>query len=290
MRRWAAALAGLAAVAVGAADAALRVNGSTTVNPVVSEAAAVLRAEQGLEIQVDTAGGSAGGIAALADDRADVAMASRPLVAGDFERFPGVDFHATRIGTDAVALVVSRDVWQGGVRCLGRRQVRGLYEGTIGNWRQVGGPDRRVVFFDKEPGRGTWEVFAAWLYGTADAAPLVSLPTVGSNEEGRSKVASTRGAITQLSAAWADGERTFSLGICDGGAIRRPTAAAIEAGDYPLARPLLVITRGAPHGAARQLIDFILGGRGQALVERHGYYPSTSTSASRSAAASGGRP
>ena len=38
--------------------------------------------------------------------------------------------------------------------------------------------------------------------------PLVSLPEVGSNEEGRNKVASTPGSITQLSAAWADGEQS----------------------------------------------------------------------------------
>lgn len=258
----------------------LRINGSTTVNPIVSEAAAVLRAELGLEIQVDTLGGSSGGLAALADGRAEMAMSSRPLDARDFKRFPGIDFHATRIGSDAVALVVSRDVWEGGVRCLGREQVRGLYEGTIRNWRQVGGADQRVVFFNKEPGRGTWEVFADWLYGDADFAPLVSLPEVGSNEEGRGKTASTRGAITQLSVAWADNERLFALGLCDDDTVVRPTPEAIGSGAYPLARPLIVVTRGAPSGSARQLIDFVLGSRGQALVELHGYLPAAAATGS----------
>ncbi|NNL67375.1 MAG: phosphate ABC transporter substrate-binding protein [Myxococcales bacterium] len=266
------ALGGLAAAP--AAHAKLRVNGSTTVNPVVSEAAAILRSEAGLEIEVDTVGGSSGGIAALADGRAEVGMSSRPLTERDAERFPGIDFHAVRVGVDAVALVVSRDVWESGVRCLGREQVRALYEGEIANWSALGGPDRRVAFFNKEPGRGTWEVFVQWLYGASERAPLVSLPEVGSNEEGRSKVASTRGAITVLSAAWADGERTFALGVCDAeGDEVRPTEAAIAAGRYPLARPLFIITDGAPQGAAKRLVDFILGARGQALVARHGYLP-----------------
>ncbi|MCZ6506553.1 MAG: substrate-binding domain-containing protein [Acidobacteria bacterium] len=255
------------------AQAKLRINGSTTVNPVVSEAAAILRAEAGLEILVDTVGGSSGGIAALADGRAEMAMSSRPVSEADRKRFPGVDFRSVRIGTDALALVVSRDVWAAGVRCLDRPQVQGLYEGTIRNWRHLGGPDRRVVFFNKEPGRGTWEVFAAWLYGTSTAAPLVSLPGVGSNAEARSKVASTRGAITQLSAAWADGERTFALAICNGDDELAPTAEEVLAGRYSLARPLYVITNGAPEGDSRRLIDFVLGERGQALVERHGYLP-----------------
>ncbi len=256
------------------AAAALRVIGSTTVNPVVSEAAAILRAEAGLEIQVDTAGGSSGGIAALADGRAEMAMVSRPIKVADRQRFPGVDFRSTTIGADALALVVSADVWSAGVRCLSREQVRGLYERRIARWSEVGGPDRQVVFFNKEPGRGTWEVFADWLYGGVEATPMVSHPEVGSNEEARSKVASTRGAITQLSAAWADGVRTFALGLCETGLpVAHPTRAAVAAGDYPLSRPLTVVTDGPPVGVARRLIDFVLGGRGQALVTRHGYLP-----------------
>jgi phosphate transport system substrate-binding protein len=265
-------VAGLLLVA-GPAAAALRVNGSTTVNPVVSEAAAILRAEEGLDIQIDTAGGSSGGIAALADGRADVAMSSRPLAEHDRERFPAVDFRAVLIGSDALALVVSRDVWEGGVRCLGREQIRALYEGEVRNWRDLGGPDQRVVFFNKEPGRGTWEVFVNWLYGSADAAPLVSLPEVGSNEEARSKVASSRGAVTQLSAAWADGETTVALSICTAAGAIAATAANVEAGRYPLARPLFVITDGSPSPVAAKLIEFIRGPRGQSLVVRHGYLP-----------------
>lgn len=274
IRRLAAPLALTLTLAAAGAQAKLRVNGSTTVNPVVSEAAAILRLEAGLEIEVDTVGGSSGGIAALADGRAEVGMSSRPLTERDAERFPGVDFHPVRIGVDAVALVVSRDVWESGLRCLDREQVRALYESEVANWSELGGPDRRVVFFNKEPGRGTWEVFADWLYGASELAPLVNLPEVGSNEEGRSKVASTGGAITVLSAAWADGERTFALGLCDGeGSVTQPTADAIAAGSYPLARPLYVVTNGQPRGAAKELVDFILGARGQALLSRHGYVP-----------------
>ena len=43
----------------------LRINGSTTVNPVVTEAAEALRAERGMTIHVDTQGGSSGGIFTL---------------------------------------------------------------------------------------------------------------------------------------------------------------------------------------------------------------------------------
>lgn len=271
-------LLGLAGVAT--AGAPLRVNGSTTVNPVVTEAAEILRKERGLTIHVDTQGGSSGGIAALGEGRAEIAMISRPLEAEDRTRYPKVPFQATRIGLDAVALVVSQDVWKGGVRALSREQVRGIYEGRIRNWREVGGPDRRIVFFNKEPGRGTWEVFARWLYGDPKAAPLVNLPEVGANEEARNKVGSTPGAMSQLSAAWADGRRVFALGIRkEGGAVAKPTLAEIHGGTYPLARPLLVVTSGPARGASKELIDLLVGPRGQALVQKHGYLTAGSAAA-----------
>jgi phosphate transport system substrate-binding protein len=252
----------------------LRINGSTTVNPVVTEAAEALRSERGMTIHVDTQGGSSGGIAALGDGRAEMAMISRPLEPEDRTRYPKVRFQPVQIGSDAVALVVSRDVWEGGVRALSKEQVRGLYEGKVKNWREIGGPDRRVVFFNKEPGRGTWEVFAHWLYGDPKKAPLVNLPEIGANEEGRNKVSSTPGSITQLSSSWADGKKVFALGVhLDDGKTVRPDNASIRDGSYPLSRPLSVVTDGPAREESKVMIEFLLSPRGQELVRKQGYLP-----------------
>ncbi len=188
----------------------VRVNGSTTVNPVVAEAAEILRKERGMDILVDTQGGSSGGITALGEGSAELAMSSRALNAGDTKKYPGVDFTSNKIGEDAVALIVSKDVWEGGVKSMSREQMQGIYERKITNWKQLGGPDRRIAFFNKEPGRGTWEVFAKWLYGKTENSPMVAHPEVGANEETRSKVAGSRGALSQLSASWVDGKTVFA--------------------------------------------------------------------------------
>jgi len=260
------------AVGLSAPAETLKINGSTTVNPPVAEAAEILRAERQLEIQVDTQGGSSGGISMLGDGTVQIGMSSKPLSDDDRARYPGVDFRETQIGEDAVAMVVSRDVWEGGVRVLSRTQLRGIYEGRITNWRDAGGAAQRIVFFNKEPGRGTWEVFVQWLYGSAKAAPQVSFPEVGGNEEARSKVGSTRGAISQLSATWADGVRVWALGIrLEDGSMVEPTSENIATQRYPLSRPLYLLTRGAPVGAAATLVDFMVSERGQELVKKHGY-------------------
>ncbi len=261
----------LCLLAGGAAAEILRINGSTTVNAVVVEAAEALR-KKGLTIQVDTQGGSTGGISALADGRVQIAMISRPINDEDRAKYPKVQFNPIAIGSDAVAMIVSRDVWEGGVKALTRAQAQQIYEGKIKNWKEVGGADRRIVFFNKEPGRGTWEVFVHWVYGDAKKAPNVSFPEVGANEETRAKVASTRGAISQLSASWVDNKQVFALGVRnDRGQVIPPDPAHIADGSYPLSRTLAVVTNGAPKAEAKAMVDYLLSPAGQALVRKHGY-------------------
>ncbi len=255
--------------------APLKINGSTTVNLPVAEAAEILRAENKLDIQVDTQGGSGGGISMLGDGLVQMGMSSKPVSEDDRKKYPQCDFHETRIGEDAVALIVSKDVWESGVHELNKAQIKDLYGGKVTNWRDLGGvKSQRIVFFNKEPGRGTWEVFVHWLYGSPKLAPQVNFPEVGGNEETRNKVGSTRGAISQLSASWADGKTVFALAVSgDDGQPVEPTPNHIATHKYPMSRPLFVLTNGAPVGDAKTTVDFLLSPRGQKLVEKHGYLP-----------------
>jgi phosphate transport system substrate-binding protein len=264
----------LAATSFAFADT-LRINGSTTVNLPVAEAAEILRAEKKLTIQVDTQGGSSGGISMLAEGLVEVGMSSRHITEADRAKFPKCDFREIQIGEDAVALVVSKSVWDNGVRALSKAQARAIYEGKITNWKDVGAAKaQRIAFFNKEPGRGTWEVFVHWAYGSAKNAPRVSFPEVGGNEETRNKVASTRGAISQLSSSWVDNKTIHALALFDDAGVPvKATDENIANGRYPMSRPLFVLTNGEPKGAAKLLVDFLLAERGQALVKKHGYLP-----------------
>jgi phosphate transport system substrate-binding protein len=260
---------------VSVSAAPLKINGSTTVNLPVAEAAEILRAENKMEIQVDTQGGSSGGISMLGDGLVQMGMSSKPVSEEDRAKYPGCGFNPIHIGEDAVALIVSKDVWENGVRTLNKMQLKDIYEGRVKNWKDVGGQKaQRIAFFNKEPGRGTWEVFVHWLYGSSKAAPQVNFPEVGGNEETRSKVASTPGALSQLSASWADGKSVFALALVgEDGVPVSPEPQNIATHKYPLSRPLYVLTNGEPTGDAKVMSDFLLGDRGQALVQKHGYLP-----------------
>jgi len=95
---------------------------------------------------------------------------------------------------------------------------------------------------------------------------------VGGNEEARNKVASTRGALSEISSTWADGTRVFELGIVnEEGTVLDPTPGNIATRKYPMSRPLFLLTNGQPQGAAKTFVDFLLSDRGQELVRKHGY-------------------
>lgn len=251
----------------------LKISGSTTVNPIAAEAAEAFR-KQGWRITVDTQGGSSGGLSALGEGAIDIAMSSRPVTDKDRKKFPRIRFEKTVIGFDGVALVVSKAIYDAGVRSLTRDQIRSIYEGHTRFWKDVGGPEKPIVFFNKEPGRGTWEIFAHFLYGTPGLAPIVSHPEVGGNEEGRTKVAGHCCAITQLSTAWADASSGVrALGIDSGGTTRWPTRDSILSGRYPIKRELELVTNGPPSGNIKSFIDYVLSPDGQNLVVKHGYLP-----------------
>ncbi len=258
--------------AIGASADTLKINGSTTVNLPAAEAAEILRAENKMDIQVDTQGGSSGGISGVGDGLVQIGMSSKPVSDADRAKYPNVKFNPIHIGEDAVAMIVSKDVWDGGVHAVTKQQLQDIYEGKITDWKDVGGKPQRIAFFNKEPGRGTWEVFAHWVFGDPKKAPQVSFPEVGGNEETRNKVGSTRGALSQLSSSWADGQKVFALGIkTENDEVIQPTPDNIATHKYPMSRPLFLITNGEPQGDAKTFVDFMLSARGQELVKKHGY-------------------
>lgn len=261
-----------ATAASGALKGALRVSGSTTVNPVAADAASALRTSE-VTITVDTQGGSAGGISQLGQGQIEVGMSSKPVSDQDKAAFPKTDFVSTQIGEDAVGIVVRREVIDGGLTGITKAQLRQVFEGTITNWKELGGPDLAVFVYDKEPGRGTREVLDKFLYGKGGKAPAPPADDpryaiVGGNEETRTKLLSTPGSVAPLSSAFADGYPTLGVLTVDGVA---PTAAHIIDQTYALSRPLFLLTNGAPTGLAQVFINFLLSPAGQKLVTKNGY-------------------
>ena len=260
----------LAGSSHAAAGGTLKIAGSTTVLPIAARAAeAFKKTRPGVTVTVN-AGGSGVGFNSVAGGRVDIGLMSRAIGPAEKEKFAGLPFKVFTVGRDAVACVVSSEVFAGGVTALSKEEIRGIYLGKKTNWKAFGGPDRRIVVIDKEMHRGTRHVFMKYVMGDARArAPGARLVT-GSNNEEQAKIAQSDSAVGMLSLAWIN-QDVAGVGIREANKILRPTLDGIRSGTYPISRDLNMVTVGEPAGLAEEFIDFVLGPQGQKIVEQSGY-------------------
>ncbi len=249
----------------------IQVVGSTTVLPVASRVAQKFMESSSSRILVN-AGGSGVGIHSVAGGRADIGMASRAISQDEKKRFEKSHLKIYPVGLDAVACVVSSEIYQAGVRQLTPQQIAGIYLGKIRNWKEVGGPDRQIVVVDKERHRGTRHVFMQYIFGNASQRTPGTLLVTGSNNEEQAKIAQSDAAIGMLSFAWINDD-VKAVSLLDQEKEILPTWETVRRGNYPIVRKLNFITAGKPESEIKAFIGFVKGPEGQKIVEESGYIP-----------------
>ncbi len=249
----------------------IRVAGSTTVLPIVAEAAKHYRQlHPGLSLTV-SGGGSGVGVASIDQGLIEIGMLSRDLTAAEKQRLQG-KVKQVAIARDAVAVAVSKAVFKAGVTQLSLPQIAAIYRGEIKNWQELGGPDSRILVIDKEPSRGTRHVFAKVVLGSEKArAPGATIIT-GSNNEEQAAISNSDKAIGMLSSAWLnDAVRAVAVG--EVGQAVLPTIENVGNGNYPIQRQLNLLLSENSGKAGDSFVDFLLSERGQQLVQQVGYLP-----------------
>ncbi len=249
----------------------ITVMGSTTVMPIIAEAAKPFRASHPQLTITVSGGGSGVGIASVRKGTATIGMASRNLSAWEMAEM-GQEFKVYAIGRDAVAAAVSQAIFLGGVQHLTLAEIASIYRGQISNWRALGGPDARILVIDKEPSRGTRHVFAKAVFGNAHARAPGATIISGSNNEEQATIARSDQAIGQLSLAWMN-DRVRALAIEIDGKIIAPTIPHIADGSYPIQRSLNIIVHRDASPAVMAFINFLLSKDGQKIVRDVGYLP-----------------
>ena len=253
--------------------ARITVVGSTTVLPIVTRAAEQFVEKKNGEISITVnAGGSGVGIQSAGSGRADIGMASREITPREKKRFQDAGLQALSIGRDAVACVVSAEIFSAGVRALSKKQIGDIYLGKIKNWQEVGGPDREIVVIDKERHRGTRHVFMKYVFGNENARTPGTRLVTGSNNEEQTKIAQSDSAIGMLSFAWMNGD-VVGVGIRAGGEVIEPTLENVRSNRFPIVRNLNLVLAGEPEGKVKEFVDFIMSPQGQKIVAESGYIP-----------------
>ena len=245
--------------------------GSTTVLPVMSQAAeAYHKMHPDLTITV-SGGGSGVGIASIIQGTAQLGMASRETSPEEQKKLDG-NVDNIVIASDAVAVVVSKAVYESGIHRLSLKQIADIYHGKIKNWKDLGGLDKRILVIDKEASRGTRHVFAKAVLGSSHARAEGASIISGSNNEEQMIVSRSDNAIGMLSNAWLNDKVRGVDVVVDGKAIA-PTIEHVRDGSYPIARGLHVLLPHSATAATKDFVQFLLSKQGQAIVKHVGYLP-----------------
>lgn len=202
--------------------------------------------------------GSGAGIEAVTNGTADIGNSSRSLK--DEEKAAGVVENIVAIDGIAVCVDPANEVAD-----LTKEQLTNIYNGTVTNWKEVGGADEPIIVIGREAGSGTRGAFEE-LVDLKDACKYAN--ELDSTGAVIAKVASTPGAIGYASLdALDDSVKALSLeGV-------EATAENIKAGNYFLSRPFVMATKGEiseQNDLVQAWFDFVLGDEGQQVASEIG--------------------
>ncbi len=202
--------------------------------------------------------GSGAGIEAVTNGSADIGNSSRSLK--EEEKAAGVVENIVAIDGIAVCVDPANEVAD-----LTKEQLTNIYNGTVTNWKEVGGADEPIIVIGREAGSGTRGAFEE-LVDLKDACKYAN--ELDSTGAVIAKVASTPGAIGYASLdALDDSVKALSLeGV-------EATAENIKAGNYFLSRPFVMATKGEiseQSDLVQAWFDFVLGDEGQQVASEVG--------------------
>ncbi len=252
------------------AEGKLVLDGSTTVGPIAKAFAEYFMArDKGVNVTVSESG-SGNGAKSLINGVCDVANMSRFMKEKEFKvaAEKGIMPVAHAVAMDGLPILVHPS---NPIKGLTVEQVRNIYLGKTTNWKEVGGPDTKIIKISRDTNSGTYETFEKLVMQKERIAQDVEY--VGSNGAVRARVQKTPAAIGYAGLGFVD--RTVKALEVNG---IYPDQQTVSSGRYPIARPLFMFTNGYPKLGTllHQFVSFYLTKQGQEIVEAIGFVPVTS--------------
>lgn len=247
----------------GTAQEKLTLTGSSTVAPLALEMAKRFEKQHpAVRIDVQT-GGSSRGINDARSGLAEIGMVSRTLKPDE------QDLTAHTIAMDGIGMILHQ---KNPVAALSNQQIIQIYTGGIRNWKDVGGHDQAITVVNKAEGRSTLELFLTFFnLKNSDIKPQV---IIGDNQQAIKTVAGNPGAIGYVSIGTAAYEEETGTPIRLLPMEGIPASVkAVANGEFPLSRPLNLVTKGTPSPLAQQFIQFAQSGAVHDLVKDQFFVP-----------------
>lgn len=223
------------------------------------------------KIQV-TGGGSGIGLAALQNKTTDLANASRQIKPKEIEacirafaRRP-IEY---KVALDGLSVYVNAE---NPTKELDLDQLEQIFTGKIKNWKEVGGPDARIVVYSRENSSGTYEFFKDKVLKGRDF--VASAQTMPGTAAVLQAVAKDKNGIGYGGAAYGSGAKHLSIKKDASSPAVEPTEETVVGGTYPIWRYLYVYVNPAlDKGEIAAYLNWIRSDAGQTIVKDVGYYP-----------------
>lgn len=238
----------------------IKVSGSGTTLPLVRLLASAYP-DQSVEFDFLPGLHSAAAVEGVESGTVDIGLVSRDLT--DEERALGLTY--TLLCNDGLVIAVHPSV---GIRELTTEQVRDIYSGRFGNWKELGGADLPIVVLDRNEDESAKIVFRKHVLGsslevTSSAAVLSFEP------EMISALSSTPGAVGYFSLGAAVHQHVpVDVVALDG---VKPSVETVRSGEYRMVRPLGIVTRPDADAAVRAFVQWVVGPEARVAMEREGY-------------------
>lgn len=257
-----------------------KVIGSNTVTPLSSVWAEEFMTENP-KVSIAVSGpGSGVGIAALIDGTTDICQSSRLIEPSEIDqaKAKGVNPYQIQVATDALSVVLNPS---NPVSELTFAQLSAIYTNKITNWKEVGGNDAPIVALSRDTNSGTYTYFKETVVQMAGlptqdktleyGSKVLLLP---STEEGVTQVASNPKAIFYAGLGYVNSTvKALAIKKTASDLAVKPSVESSLNGTYPISRPLLYYTNGAPTGVIKAYIDYCLSPDGQQKVLEAGFVP-----------------
>ena len=221
-------------------------------------------------IQV-TGGGSGTGISALINGTTDICEASRSMKDAEKKQVQeksGAAPIETVVAKDGLSVYVHES---NPISELSMAQLKLIFTGKATSWKDVGGPDAKIIPYSRENSSGTYVFFKEHVLENADYTPRAqNMPGTAAVVNAVSK---EKSAIGSGGAAYAKGIKIIKIKKDPAGPAIAPSDATIHDGSYPLSRPLFFYTRTKPSEDIKAFTDWVLSKEGQQIVTKVGYFP-----------------
>lgn len=242
------------------------VKGSTTVLPITMKAIEAYKTVKP-EISISVEGsGSGNGIKALLDGTCDIANSSREMKKEEKDKAKAAKMKIKEV-TVAYDMIVPIVHPSNKVKNLTKEQLKGIYDGTITNWKQVGGEDMNIVVVSRDSSSGTYEYWNEDIMKKTDVRKDSLMQA--SNGAVVNTVASNKKAIGYVGFGYLD----KSVKGLDVNGIPA-TLKNGKSGKYPISRKLFMYVNENSYTAdSKGFVTYLLSKDGQKIVAEAGFIP-----------------